>query len=86
MVNWSTKFAKEVSVNTIGDIHKLVITNKDARLQVKEGTKIVKLVIVERIKRTDLITNYEYCRHRFKDEGYVDGDVLTDDTLLANAA
>lgn len=65
---------KKVAVNTTGDIHKLEIANKDARLVVKEGTKVAKLVIPEGTKRTDLITNYEHCRDRFEDEGNGDGE------------
>ncbi|MFO1444149.1 hypothetical protein KDN24_13240 [Bacillus sp. Bva_UNVM-123] len=59
----------EVVVNTTGDIHKLEITNKDARLVVKEGSKISKLVIPVGVKRTDIITNYEHSSHRFDEEG-----------------
>lgn len=68
---------KKVAVNTTGDIHKLEIANKDARLVVKEGTKVAKLVIPEGTKRTDLITNYEHCRDRFEDEGNGDGEGVT---------
>ncbi|MDN4495115.1 hypothetical protein [Ureibacillus aquaedulcis] len=69
--------SKEVALNTTGDIHKLVITDPAARLEIKEGTKISKLVIPQGTKRTDIITNYEHCSHRFEDDrnGNGHGDV-----------
>ncbi|MBY0122313.1 hypothetical protein [Bacillus sp. S/N-304-OC-R1] len=56
----------KVTVNTTGDIHKLEITNKDARLVVKEGSKISELKLPEGSKATDIITNYEQAKDRFE--------------------
>ncbi|MBY0122139.1 hypothetical protein [Bacillus sp. S/N-304-OC-R1] len=63
----------KVAVNTAGDIHKLEVTNKDARIVVKEGTKIAELVIPNGAKASDIITNYENAKGRF--ENIVDGAV-----------
>lgn len=71
--------SKDVAVNTTGNIKKLIINNQDARIVVKEGTKISKLEIPAGTKRTDLITNYAHAAHRFEDDGNGDGNYRDND-------
>jgi len=71
--------SKDVAVNTTGNIKRLIINNQDARIVVKEGTKISKLEIPTGTKRTDLITNYAHAAHRFEDDGNSDGNYRDND-------
>ena len=47
-----------VNLNTTGEIKILESTNKDAKITIKEGTKVTNVLILEGLKISDVIQNY----------------------------
>lgn len=58
--------SSEIAINTTGNINKIEVTNKDARLVIKEGTKIAELIIPEGSSAKDIITNFDQVKDRFE--------------------
>lgn len=70
---------KKVSINTTGNIQKIEVTNKEAKLLVKEGTKIATLKLPEGSKAEDIIKNFEQAKNRFEN---ISGGIVTPEPVF----